>query len=48
MCGIAGVYLLDGSLKVNLDSMLDTLLDSIEHRGGDATGFVALSDEGVV
>lgn len=48
MCGIAGVYLLDGSLKVNLDSMLDTMLDDIEHRGGDATGFVALSDEGVV
>jgi len=48
MCGIAGVYLLDSSLKVNLDSMLDTLLDEIEHRGGDATGFVALSDEGVV
>ena len=48
MCGIAGVYLLDDSLKVNLDSMLDTLLDSIEHRGGDATGFVAMSDEGVV
>jgi len=48
MCGIAGVYLLDGSLKVNLDSMLDTMLDDIEHRGGDATGFVAVSDEGVV
>jgi asparagine synthetase B (glutamine-hydrolysing) len=48
MCGIAGVYLLDGSLNVNLDSMLDTMLDEIEHRGGDATGFVALSDEGVV
>jgi asparagine synthetase B (glutamine-hydrolysing) len=48
MCGIAGVYLLDDSLKVNLDSMLDTMLDDIDHRGGDATGFVALSDEGVV
>lgn len=48
MCGIAGVYLLDGSLKVNLDAMLDTMLDAIDHRGGDATGFVALSDEGVV
>ena len=48
MCGIAGVYLLDGSLKVNLDSMLDTMLDEIEHRGGDATGFVALGDEGVL
>ena len=48
MCGIAGVYLLDDSLKVNLDSMLDTMLDEIDHRGGDATGFVAVSDEGVV
>jgi asparagine synthetase B (glutamine-hydrolysing) len=45
MCGIAGVYLLDDSLKVNLDSMLDTMLDDIDHRGGDATGFVAQSDE---
>ena len=48
MCGIAGVYLLDDSLKVNLDSMLDTMLDEIEHRGGDATGFVALGESGVL
>ena len=48
MCGIAGVYLLDDSLKVNLDAMLDTMLDAIEHRGGDATGFVAFGDEGVL
>jgi predicted glutamine amidotransferase len=48
MCGIAGVYLLDADLKVSLDSMLDTLLDGIEHRGGDATGYVALGTEGVL
>jgi hypothetical protein len=27
--------------------MLDTMLDEIEHRGGDATGFVALGKSGV-
>jgi asparagine synthetase B (glutamine-hydrolysing) len=47
MCGIAGVYLRDPKAKADLDGMLDTLLDEIEHRGGDATGFVALGDEGV-
>jgi len=48
MCGIAGIYLRDLDLKVDLDSMLDTMLDQIEHRGGDATGFVALGESGVV
>jgi asparagine synthetase B (glutamine-hydrolysing) len=47
MCGIAGVYLRDPGAKANLDGMLDTMLDLIEHRGGDATGFVAIGDEGV-
>jgi len=47
MCGIAGIYLRDLDLKVDLDSMLDTMLDEIEHRGGDATGFVALGKSGV-
>jgi len=47
MCGIAGVYLRDASFEVALDPMLDTLLDEIEHRGGDATGFVSFGDEGV-
>ena len=47
MCGIAGVYLRDGSAKADLDAMLDTMLDCIDHRGGDATGFVAVGDEGV-
>jgi asparagine synthetase B (glutamine-hydrolysing) len=47
MCGIAGVYLRDPKLVVNLDDLLDTMLDRIEHRGGDATGFIALGSKGV-
>lgn len=47
MCGIAGVYLRDPSAKADLDRMLDTMLDCIEHRGGDATGFVALDSKGI-
>lgn len=47
MCGIAGVYLRDPKAKADLDGMLDTMLDEIEHRGGDATGFVAFGSEGV-
>ena len=47
MCGIAGVYLRDESAKADLDAILSTMLDEIEHRGGDATGFVALGNEGV-
>lgn len=47
MCGIAGVYLRDPKLSVDLDGLLDTMLDKIEHRGGDATGYVALDAKGV-
>jgi len=47
MCGIAGIYLRDLRMEVDLDSMLDTMLDEIQHRGGDATGFVALGESGV-
>ena len=47
MCGIAGVYLRDESAKADLDAILDTMLVDIEHRGGDATGFVAVGNEGV-
>jgi asparagine synthetase B (glutamine-hydrolysing) len=47
MCGIAGAYLRDPRLDVDLDAMLNTMLDEIEHRGGDATGFLALDSEGV-
>ena len=45
MCGIAGFYVKDPDLKLNRDSMLDTLLLLIESRGRDATGFVAIGEE---
>jgi asparagine synthetase B (glutamine-hydrolysing) len=48
MCGIAGVYLRDESAKADLDGILTTMLGEIEHRGGDATGFVAMGTEGVL
>ena len=48
MCGIAGIYLRDLDLQVDLDKMLDTMLDQIEHRGGDATGYLALGEAGVL
>lgn len=47
MCGIAGFYLLDPE-GIDKDKLLDLLLDEIEHRGGDATGFVALGDDGIM
>jgi len=48
MCGIAGIYLKDPSLRVDLDAILDTLTDALDHRGGDATGYVAIGSEGVL
>lgn len=47
MCGIAGVYLRDPKLAVDLDDLLDTMIDRIDHRGGDATGYLALDSKGV-
>ena len=47
MCGIAGVYLRDPKLTVDLDDLLDTMVDRIDHRGGDATGYLALDSKGV-
>lgn len=49
MCGIAGFYLRNPNLQnhVDIDTLLDLLLLGIEHRGRDATGFVAISDDGV-
>jgi Glutamine amidotransferase domain len=47
MCGIAGIYVRSGNTKLNLDAILDTMLDEIADRGGDATGFLALNPEGV-
>jgi len=49
MCGIAGIFLRDPSFErdVDLDAMLDTMIDKIDHRGGDATGYLALDSAGV-
>ena len=49
MCGIAGIYLRDPSFEIaDLDGMVGLMLDSIDHRGGDATGHVALGNDGVL
>jgi hypothetical protein len=47
MCGIAGVFVRSDNTKLNLNAILDTMLDEIEDRGGDATGFLSMGDEGV-
>lgn len=47
MCGIAGVYLRDPDFGVAMDDMLTTLTDEIETRGRHATGYVALTPEGM-
>jgi len=48
MCGIAGVFVRSDNTKLNLNAILDTLLDEIEDRGGDATGYLAMGTEGVL
>jgi predicted glutamine amidotransferase len=47
MCGIAGIYLRDPSLDVDMDAITSTLLEEIEKRGQHATGVVALDPSGV-
>lgn len=48
MCGIAGFVLKRPDAKRALDTerLLDSLLQGIDHRGGDATGFVARNRDG--
>ena len=48
MCGIAGFYLKqpDKCSDLDLNVLLDSLLRDIEQRGGDATGFVAITGDG--
>lgn len=47
MCGIAGIYLRDPSIELNLEGLLDSMLYKIDRRGGDATGFAALGEGGM-
>jgi asparagine synthetase B (glutamine-hydrolysing) len=48
MCGIAGFIIRDPSASIDREALLDVLLAEIDHRGGDATGFVARNREGML
>ena len=51
MCGIAGIYLKNKRVKVsqeNIGMFCDRLLLEIEHRGKDATGYMAVGWNGSV
>jgi hypothetical protein len=47
MCGIAGIHRL-GADSLPFNTIAARLLDEIEHRGRDATGFAAICDAGRV
>ena len=47
MCGIAGIHVKDNALgRFPVDRLLDPLLLKIEHRGKEATGYVAVTESG--
>jgi len=46
MCGIAGLYLHREIGAPDLEYFVDELLCNIEHRGRDATGLVAVAEDG--
>lgn len=48
MCGIAGYVVKREDKPIERDRLLDQLLLAIDHRGGDATGFVARNRDGRV
>lgn len=48
MCGQAGIYRRTDKPVPKLDRLADELLRAIEHRGRDATGYLALMDSGKV
>lgn len=48
MCGIAGIHRRSDRNVPQLGRLADALLLAIEHRGGDATGLLALDDRGRV
>ncbi len=51
MCGIDGIHVFDSNHGLRwskFETAVDHLFGSIDHRGGDATGFVAVSDEETV
>lgn len=51
MCGIAGIHVFNpehGIKWSKFETAVDHLFSSIDHRGGDATGFVSVSENEVV
>jgi asparagine synthetase B (glutamine-hydrolysing) len=48
MCGIAGIHRLTNRPLGRIDALAAALLDGIEERGMDATGYVAINDVGDV
>lgn len=48
MCGIAGIHRRGDTPVPRLGKLADGLLLGISHRGSDATGFLAMSDDGSV
>lgn len=46
MCGIAGFHVFGDYMVPNLNAFVDKLLEGIEHRGRDATGFGYVCDNG--
>lgn len=48
MCGIAGIHRRGDKAVSNLGLLADGLLLGIAHRGSDATGYLAMSDDGSV
>jgi glutamine phosphoribosylpyrophosphate amidotransferase len=48
MCGIAGIHRRGTAPVPRLGKLADGLLLGISHRGSDATGFLAMKDDGSV
>jgi len=51
MCGIAGIHIFNEDERpewLKMERAIDSLFSAINHRGGDATGFVAIAKDEVV
>jgi asparagine synthetase B (glutamine-hydrolysing) len=48
MCGIAGIHRLTDHPVSQIDRLASNLLAGIQHRGTDATGYAAMSDDGLI
>jgi predicted glutamine amidotransferase len=48
MCGIAGFYFFKPNEKIDQQKLLDVLIWGIDSRGGDACGFSAFDEKGLI